>query len=345
LNIRRGLFQPKVRSKRQPKLKRTREVYEFLVRYPWGTSSISGYRRAVRHFGFHTLEDPSSRGWDSCCLLIHRSVQALREAARASAAIEPEDWDNFEPEMARRGICVIDHDWKRWHPEDDKAALAGLRLQAEIQEFETGRFRVTLRKHRPDAAKEEWGVLPEGQSPMAVVEKARQLFQDAGLAFPAIPGELAVRLTELGPWLFSTRPLDASPYNLGHFLLEKPGQTGDYVVLSHSGHGANSYAIHYYLVHGCLCMFLQLGWGGVYMDAEAATAKIRNCFSMADRLAQEAEVVGKLKANQRLIVVASDFYGSFWTALGKKPLLSRGNLPVVLQQAIDWLAAYRAKAE
>jgi hypothetical protein len=181
---------------------------------------------------------------------------------------------------------------------------------------------------------------------MAVVEKARQLFQDAGLAFPAIPGELAVRLTELGPWLFSTRPLDASPYDLEHFLFEKPRQGGDYVVLSHSGHGVNSYAIHYYLVRGYLRMFLQLGWGGVYMDDEAAAGNIRNCFSMADRLVQEAAVVGKLKANQRLIVVASAFYGSFWTVLGQKPLEGgRGNPTAVLQEAVDWLTVYRAKAE
>lgn len=148
LSIHRDVVESKPHAKRQPKLRRSSDVYEFLVRYPWGMSSINGYRHAARHFGLHTLQDPSSRGWDSCSLLIHRSVQVLRKASRVSAAIEPEDWDTFYVEMAKRGVGVIDHDWKHWYPEDDKAALAGLGLDAEAVEYEDGRFRVTLRRHR-----------------------------------------------------------------------------------------------------------------------------------------------------------------------------------------------------
>ncbi len=37
---------------------------------------------------------------------------------------------------------------------------------------------------------------------MTAVEKARHLFQEAGLAFPTIPEELAARLKERGKWLF-----------------------------------------------------------------------------------------------------------------------------------------------
>jgi hypothetical protein len=42
----------------------------------------------------------------------------------------------------------------------------------------------------------------------------------AGLAFPPIPEELAARLTEQGEWLFSTREIDASPYDLQHYVFE-----------------------------------------------------------------------------------------------------------------------------
>ncbi len=55
---------------------------------------------------------------------------------------------------------------------------------------------------------------------MTDIEKARQLFRDAGLAFPTIPEELAEQLKEHGRWLFSTRPLGLSPYNLQHYLEE-----------------------------------------------------------------------------------------------------------------------------
>jgi len=118
--------------------------------------------------------------------------------------------------------------------------------------------------------------------PMNDIEKAKQLFREAGLAFPTIPEELAARLKKHGKWLFATREIDISPYNLQHYVSEvDETHVEDYAVLSHSGHGVNSYALQYYLVYGPLRMFLHLGWGGVYMDAEAAAAKIRDCFSLA----------------------------------------------------------------
>jgi hypothetical protein len=114
---------------------------------------------------------------------------------------------------------------------------------------------------------------------MTDIEKAEQLFRDAGLGFPAIPEELAGQLTERGRWLFSTRPIDTSPYNLRHYVDEVDRtQVKDYALLCHSGHGINSYAIQYYLVQRSLCMFLHLAWGGVYMDAKASAAQIRDCF-------------------------------------------------------------------
>jgi hypothetical protein len=346
LDIRCGVFQPKGRAKRQPKLRRSRDVYEFLVRYLWGFSSILGYSRAARHFGLHTLEDPSSRGQDSCCLLVHGSAQVLRDATRVSPTIEPEDWDDFYPEMAKRGICVIDHDWKHWYPEDDKEPLAGLGLQAEFLEYEEGRYRVTLRRDRSNSSRENGDASPEGQKTLTAVERAGQLFREAGLAFPAIPDELADRLKELGPWLFSSRSIKMSPYNLEHFVREPAGRTGDYVVLAHSGHGVNSYAIQYYLVHGCLHMFLHLGWGGAYMDASAEAAKISECFELADRLVQKAEAVGKLDHHNRLTVVVSDFYGSYCLAPGqKRPKADEGRekLTEVLKQATDWLASQKPR--
>jgi len=76
---------------------------------------------------------------------------------------------------------------------------------------------------------------------MNEIEKARQLFREAGLAFPTIPEELAVQLKERHRWLFSTRPIDVSPYNLFHDVDEVEGtQVNDYAVVSHSGHGVNS---------------------------------------------------------------------------------------------------------
>lgn len=49
-----------------------------------------------------------------------------------------------------------------------------------------------------------------------------------------------------------------SPYNLQYYVEEMDQADATYVVLAHSGHGTNSYAIQYYLVSGPLRLFLHL---------------------------------------------------------------------------------------
>lgn len=184
---------------------------------------------------------------------------------------------------------------------------------------------------------------------MTDIEKARQLFRDAGLAFPTIPEELAVQLKELDRWLFSTRPLERSPYNLQHYVREvDETEVKDYALLSHSGHGVNSYAIQYYVVRGSLRLFLHIGWGGGYMDAEASACTIRDCFALADRLVLAAQSAGKFQAGERLTVVGSDFYGSYWLPPEenlRREAKSRDGPLDVLTQALDWLTGRRERQE
>ncbi|MFA4838120.1 MAG: hypothetical protein WC703_01410 [Candidatus Neomarinimicrobiota bacterium] len=147
---------------------------------------------------------------------------------------------------------------------------------------------------------------------MTDLAKAKALFRKAGLAFPCLPVRLASSLNERGKWIYSTRPIDVSPYDLNHYVNGAGrAETGDYAVLAHSGHGVNSYAIQYYLVCGPLQMFLFLGWGGVYMDAQKTAENIRQCFSLADRIAKDTQK--KLRPDGRLMVVVSDFYGNYWS--------------------------------
>ena len=160
---------------------------------------------------------------------------------------------------------------------------------------------------------------------MSVLEKARRLFQEAGLAFPEIPEELAAGLKEQGKWLFSTRDLEMSPYNLDHYVQEGDQAPAAYVVLAHSGHGVNSYAIQYYLVSGPLRLFLHLSWGGVYMDAEAAASKVRECFSQANEIVAATMASRKFALGERLTIVGSDFYGSYWSVPGQSLQEEREN--------------------
>jgi hypothetical protein len=182
--------------------------------------------------------------------------------------------------------------------------------------------------------------------PMTDIEKARQLFSDAELAFPTSPGEIAAQLKKQGEWVFATREIETSPYILEHYVSEvDETPVEDYAVLSHSGYGANSYAIQYYLVRGSLRMFLHLGWGGVYTNKKAATANIRNCFSLADKIVSAvlaAQGVGRFGAGEYLTVVGSDSYGSYWLPPGEtrreKDVSDKDTLEV-LTEALHWLTS------
>jgi hypothetical protein len=178
---------------------------------------------------------------------------------------------------------------------------------------------------------------------MTDIERARHLFEQAGLAFPTIPPELAARLKEHDKWLFSTRKVDIWPYDLRQYVDELDrADLEDYAILSHSGHGVNSYAIQYYLVRGPLRMFLYLGWGGVHMDAEASAAKVRQCFSLADKIVSAMASEGRLATDEQLRIVCSDFYGSYWLAPGHcyETHTSRcvGPPADVLGEVLDWLS-------
>ena len=211
----------------------------------------------------------------------------------------------------------------------------GLRC-ANAQEFDDLNFDPTvIAAQMTIRAQSNWKPLP-----IREIEKARQLFREAGLPLPAIPKRLSARMKERTKWCFSTRELKVSPYNLQHYVEEDRCVIGDYAVLCHSGHGVNSYAIQYYLVYGPLRMFLHLGWGGIYMDADAATSRVRDCFSLADEIVPAAASMGKLTAGDRLTIVASDFYGSYWfePRENRPKIIQRSDNPAeIMADVLHWL--------
>ena len=182
---------------------------------------------------------------------------------------------------------------------------------------------------------------------MTGINKARDLFSNAGLAVPTLPEDLAAKLKERDRWVFSTRLIRRSPYDLDYYAHEvQRKQVPDYALLSHSGHGANSYAIQYYLVHGSLRMFLHLAWGGIYTDKEKVAATIGDCFSKADKVVQAmVQDAALFQAGEYLTVVGSDFYGSHWMPLcagrRRKEADRQGSSIVMpleaLTEALDWL--------
>ncbi len=87
-------------------------------------------------------------------------------------------------------------------------------------------------------------------------------------------------------------------------------------------------------------MFLHLGWGGVYMNAENAAAQIEACFTLADKIVLAAQGSEKLQEGSDLKIVCSDFYGSYWSAPGveaKKEDASSRKPEEVLGEVLYWL--------
>lgn len=151
---------------------------------------------------------------------------------------------------------------------------------------------------------------PKAQSALA---EALKLFETAGLGFPPIPSELAIDFTKCGNWCFASRPVRSDPYNWRPYVEEaRRGSVCDYVLLAHSGHGVNSYAISYYLVRKPLLLFVQVGWGGVYMNADRAASEVKHCFSLCHDLvksAKDAIADRRWRRRDRMFILATSFYG------------------------------------
>ena len=176
------------------------------------------------------------------------------------------------------------------------------------------------------------------------VAAATALFRTEGLELPLVPTELARRFRQRGPWCFASRPVRVSPYEFDHYVAEA-GAASDYVLIAHAGHGVNSYGLHYYLVRGPLRLFLQVHWGGVYQDKPTATARANACFRLAAELVsavQNAGRRGRFRSADRVVVVASDFYGGSCALPGQENGVTRvrpdrSDLPnELMTRALDW---------
>lgn len=139
---------------------------------------------------------------------------------------------------------------------------------------------------------------------LSPLEELWWLFKDAGLPFPPLPRDLADRLREVDTWVFASREVEASPWDVDIFAAEAvEDDPPDYVLVAHTGYGVNSWAMHYFVVQGSLGIFLQVPWGGVYTDNEAAVARLKELFAAAGELIEAA--ADTLEPDERLVVVES----------------------------------------
>jgi hypothetical protein len=185
------------------------------------------------------------------------------------------------------------------------------------------------------------------------IEEPRALFRGADLDLPPVSRELARHFKRRDERCFSSRAIKRSPYLIDDYIVEcSTGRPNDYVLLAHAGHGVNSYALHCYLVQAPLELFLQVAWGGAYTDMTKATADANECFRLAGEFLDAGRGAlrrGRLSAQDRLMAVASSFYGGCCTLPGHTEPRADHRLRSIawlkgipqdfLRQAIEWCNA------
>jgi len=153
--------------------------------------------------------------------------------------------------------------------------------------------------------------------------EASEMFTRMGLPIPPIPNSFKSQLSACGDFCFSTRPIDpVLMYMFDKYLSEAlTGNAGDYLAFSHSGHGANSYALNYHIVHGPLVLMVQAGFGGIYMDKSITTRLVTSLFDRCHALMIAMDQVvktGAVSPSGRLYVFESDIRETYsWGWLGK----------------------------
>lgn len=153
-----------------------------------------------------------------------------------------------------------------------------------------------------------------------------------GIELPPIPAQFGATLRRVSPHAFATREMRWSPYSIDDWVAEEGAP--EYLLIGHAGHGVNSYAVSYFLVQQHLRLFLQVGLGGIYMDAERARRAVCDGFSAAARLIRAARAAP-------MLIIASEFYGSRWSAGSSGAFQESPTVLECLRRATAWLEAQR----
>lgn len=155
--------------------------------------------------------------------------------------------------------------------------------------------------------------------PAQVLSAAQEIYHAEGLDVPPIPPSLDMQLRSISETAFASRDVDWTLYDLQMFVDELvSGQApAPYVAFGLAGHGIASQGVHYYNVTEHAAVFLQVRWGTIFDDPEAAgryAALVRISRRLLDGV-DASVAAGKFPAGNRLVVVHSDFQGSRWTWL------------------------------
>jgi hypothetical protein len=153
--------------------------------------------------------------------------------------------------------------------------------------------------------------------PAGPLAAAQAMLERMGLPLPPLPEPLLRLLEQVGETVFTTWVGKSS---LAHrAALVTRAAHGDAVPgigLSHEGYGANSWSLRCFLVVPRAALFIDIPFGGAYMDLDASRTEVAEAWASAGRLLQAAlasSVDGMVVVDHRGV------RGSRWCVAGPEP--------------------------
>lgn len=180
--------------------------------------------------------------------------------------------------------------------------------------------------------------LDDPEKPPPGLLALQEAFARASWPAPPIPEVFAPLIQTFAPWWFGTRRTRGL-YQYGAQLIAEADdpQVRDYCIVGHAGHGANSYALHYFVRLGPLLLVLEIGAGGATMEPGRAVADTTEAFAAASALlAAGPAMSGRGTPAAGLRVAVSTLRGSSWRAGAEG---GEGDWRTVLRAALAWAAA------
>jgi len=136
-------------------------------------------------------------------------------------------------------------------------------------------------------------------------------FADSGLnATPLRPWSKGIR--KLEPWQWGTRKFDAMEHYLFRedfieSLLSEPALTPRFMI-SHAGHGINSYSINVHIVTESAIVFTQAGWGGAFSSESRDAEEVNAMMESVAAFLEHSERIPPAP-EERHVLIMSNFRG------------------------------------
>jgi hypothetical protein len=172
----------------------------------------------------------------------------------------------------------------------------------------------------------------------SAIDDARQLFTDAGLAFPPLPADLETALEPRGDSVFGTRPAEPPLYTIEGWV--EPALRGEeFAMLGMDGHGVNSWATHFYLSRGPVTLLLQVPAGGAYMEPAETAERVEGTWGLATQLLEQVDAAlsaGRWPLGRGLIILQTGFGESrrAWIDAGDRGEPAWESSPTALADAL-----------